>query len=381
MSEYQYYDFRAVDRALTKAEMAALRSISARAVITSTSFTNHYEWGDLKADPLKLLEKYFDAFVYVANWGTHQFCLRLPQELADYEQLITVLTGEAAWVRKAGKHLIIGFESESEGNDDWDDGSGWMGSLLSLRSDLLRGDLRCLYLGWLLSVQCEEFDEDELEPPVPAGLGELSAPLHALIEFLGIDEDLIEIAASASAPRSAGPGREELAKWIQGLPAKEKDNLLVTAALQAGEGWRIEILRRFDRQAAQQTSHAATAIQRLTVRDLLAAAQARTEEKTRRLEAKRAAEAAREKAKAEAERARHLDQLEKREAETWERITAHIQRRQPGEYDKAVGLLIDLRDLAVRKQRVAAFQSALDELRQAHAAKESFLRRLAKAAL
>jgi hypothetical protein len=56
VSEYQYYDFRAIDRALTKAEMGELRSISTRAAITSTSFTNHYEWGDLKADPLKLLE-------------------------------------------------------------------------------------------------------------------------------------------------------------------------------------------------------------------------------------------------------------------------------------------------------------------------------------
>ncbi len=69
MSEYQYYDFRAIDRPLTKKEMAALRSISTRAVITTTSFTNHYEWGDLKANSSKLLEKYFDAFVYVANWG------------------------------------------------------------------------------------------------------------------------------------------------------------------------------------------------------------------------------------------------------------------------------------------------------------------------
>jgi len=69
VSEYQYYDFRAIDRPLTKKEMAALRSISSRAAITATSFTNHYEWGDLKADPSKLLEKYFDAFVYVANWG------------------------------------------------------------------------------------------------------------------------------------------------------------------------------------------------------------------------------------------------------------------------------------------------------------------------
>ena len=48
--------------------------------------------------------------------------------------------------------MIVAFEIESEG-DDWDDGTGWMGSLMSLRSDLLRGDLRCLYLGWLLCAQ------------------------------------------------------------------------------------------------------------------------------------------------------------------------------------------------------------------------------------
>ena len=73
MSEYQYYDFRALDRPLTRNEMATLRSISTRAAITATSFTNHYEWGDLKANPSKLLEKYFDVFVYVANWGTREF--------------------------------------------------------------------------------------------------------------------------------------------------------------------------------------------------------------------------------------------------------------------------------------------------------------------
>jgi hypothetical protein len=54
VSEYQYYDFRAIDRPLTKKEMAALRSISTRAAITTTSFTNHYEWGDLNANPSKL---------------------------------------------------------------------------------------------------------------------------------------------------------------------------------------------------------------------------------------------------------------------------------------------------------------------------------------
>jgi hypothetical protein len=300
--------------------------------------------------------------------------------LADYRQLSALLPGEAAWVRKVGRHLIVGFERESE-LDDWDDGSGWMGSLLSLRSDLLRGDLRCLYLGWLLGVQCDEFSGEALEPPVPAGLGELSASLHSLIEFLGIDENLIEVAALASAPLNAGPTRKELVEWIQNLPEKEKNDLLVTAASQSGERWQTELLRRFQQQSAPRTSHTPATIQRRTVQALLTAAQTRAEERARRLEAKRAAEAARQKAKDEAERARYLGQLEKREGETWERIAAHIQKRQPNEYDKAVSLLIDLHDLAVREQRVSEFQSALERLRQAHTAKPSFLRRLAKAEL
>ena len=380
MSEYQYYDFRAIDRALTKAEMAELRSVSTRAVITSTSFTNHYEWGDLKADPLKLLEKYFDTFLYVANWGTRELYLRLPLELADYKVLRAVLPGEAAQVRKSGNSVIVAFENQFE-DDDWDDGTGWMGSLMSLRSDLLRGDLRCLYLGWLLCAQNEDFGEDELEPAVPAGLGELSAPLHSLIEFLGIDENFVEVAATVSAPLNTGPNRGKLATWIQSLPEKEKNNLLVAAVSEPGERWKIGLLRRFEQQSALRTLSVPDAIRRRTAGDLLTLAHARAEERERLLEAKRAAEAARRKAEDEANRARYLDQLEKCEEATWNQIAAHIQKRQPNEYDKAITLLIDLRDLAVRQGRVIAFQSALGELRQEHALKESLLRRLTKAKL
>lgn len=380
MSEYQYYDFRAIDRALTKAEIAELRSVSTRAAITSASFTNHYEWGDLKAYPLKLLEKYFDAFLYVASLGTRELYLRLPQALADYKVFRAMLPGEAAQVRKAGNSVIVAFENEFE-DEDWDDGTGWMGSLMSLRSDLLRGDLRCLYLGWLLCAQNEEFAEDELEPAVPAGLGELSAPLHSLIEFLGIDEDLVEVAASASPPLNAGPDREELAAWIQSLPEKEKNNVLVAAALEPGERWKNGLLRRFEQQNALTTLAAPNAIRRRTAGDLLTLVHARAEERTRLLDAKRAAEAARRKTEDEANRARYLDQLGKREEAAWNQIAAHIQKRQPNEYDKVITLLIDLRDLAVRQGRVTAFQSALGELRQAHPAKESLLRRLTKANL
>jgi hypothetical protein len=67
MSEYPYYEFSAIDRPLSAAEMAQLRKLSSRGQISASSFINHYEWGDLKADPSDWMRRYFDAFVYTAN--------------------------------------------------------------------------------------------------------------------------------------------------------------------------------------------------------------------------------------------------------------------------------------------------------------------------
>ena len=53
MSEYQYYEFRAIDRLLTSTEMAELRAISSRAEISPHSLTNEYHFGNFKGDPLK----------------------------------------------------------------------------------------------------------------------------------------------------------------------------------------------------------------------------------------------------------------------------------------------------------------------------------------
>jgi hypothetical protein len=380
VSEYQYYDFRALDRPLTKNEMAALRSISTRAAITATSFTNHYEWGDLKANPSKLLEKYFDAFVYVANWGTREFHIRLPQGSVDYKLLKAMVPGESLRVRKTATFVIVefGFESEWDGEDGR---TGWMASLMPLRSDLLRGDLRCLYLGWLRCAQDGGLDEGKLEPPVPAGLEELSGPLHALIEFLEIDEDLVEVAAQASKPLVAGPRRRELFAWIRGLPEEDKNELLITAAVNQGERWRNDLVRRFRRTNLQQTSDALAASERRKASDLLAAAHARAKERARLLNEQRTAEAAKRRAEDLANRARYLDQLGRRQLEIWNKVAAHVQTRQPKDYDRAVSLLTDLHDLAVCRGQTAGFQTALEKIRQVHAAKESFLRRLAKANL
>lgn len=85
MSEYQYYEFVAVDRPLDDRQLGELRVLSTRAEITPTSFVNEYHWGDFRGDPRALLERYFDAFLYLANWGTRRLMMRLPARLLDLE--------------------------------------------------------------------------------------------------------------------------------------------------------------------------------------------------------------------------------------------------------------------------------------------------------
>ncbi|MFE1979915.1 hypothetical protein [Streptomyces mirabilis] len=78
MSEYQDYEFLAVDRPLTEAEIAQVRALATRARITSTSFVNGYHWGDFHGDPTKLVEQLYDAHLYYANWGSRRLLLRIP---------------------------------------------------------------------------------------------------------------------------------------------------------------------------------------------------------------------------------------------------------------------------------------------------------------
>jgi len=96
MSEYQCYEFVALDRQLTSKKMAELRSVSTRAAITPTRFWNEYESGDLKADAGTLLARYFDAHLYSANWGTRRFMLCLPARSVDIKTLRAYFPGRYA---------------------------------------------------------------------------------------------------------------------------------------------------------------------------------------------------------------------------------------------------------------------------------------------
>ena len=48
MSEYQYYEFQAIDRPLTKDELEQMRALSSRATISATHFANEYHYGNFR---------------------------------------------------------------------------------------------------------------------------------------------------------------------------------------------------------------------------------------------------------------------------------------------------------------------------------------------
>src|SRR5438270_5196926 len=235
MSEYQYYEFQAIDRPLDESAMAALRSITSRARITPTSLVNVYHFGDFRGDPDRLMDQYFDAHLYVANWGTRRLMLRLPARSFPLASVKPYAVPHVLKARATKEHVVLDFHSDSEdGDDDFEEGEGWLASLIPLRSDLLAGDLRCLYLGWLAGVQNGEVNDSKIEPPVPPGLRQLSAPLRRFIDFIRLDPDLVEVAAASGEGMPSGPSTEELATWIAELPRGETDRVLLR--LMRGEG-------------------------------------------------------------------------------------------------------------------------------------------------
>jgi hypothetical protein len=380
MSEYQYYEFQTVDRRLTEKEMQQLRAYSTRARITPSSFVNEYHFGDFKGDPDAWMERYFDGFLYFANWGTRELQLALPTKVLAPDTAHRYCCSEMASAREKSGKLILTFLLQEDGGGEWIEGEGILSSLLQIRTELAHGDHRVLYLGWLIGVQTGELDREELEPPVPPNLGHLSAVQESFADFFDLDPDLLAVAAKNS-PRGAPESMDgnELSSWIGSLPTKEKDEMLVR--LMAGEEMNVgmELQAQFHRR--RSAGQATSAVSARTVGELLAGAE--THREAREQEEKRKAAIAEEKRRREAAMARekHLDSLKGRTEEIWSTVEGLVATRQPKSYDLVVQRLLDLRDVATRENRPSDFVERYESFRGNHSAKPSLLGRLARAGL
>lgn len=378
MSEYERYEFQAIDRPLTADELSALRRCSSRARITPTRFVNDYSYGSFRGDSSEWMDRYFDAFLYRANFGGFELSFRLPARVLPLASVRPYQAGHILSARLAGESVVLDLRSAEQEGGEWieeDDES--LSSLVPLRADLASGDLRALYLAWLLGVELGEVDPDDLEPPCPPGLASLSAPLEALVELLRLDRDLLDAAAAGSAAELP-TDEAALGRWVAALPERERTAMLVRVACGGEVHVRAELLRRFreDREPGTGPSRPAR-----TAASLLASATARASERARRAASAKAREQARlERAAAEA-RERRLQELSTRETAAWRQVDALIATRLPREYDQAVALLRDLRDLGQRDGRPDEARARIDALRSEHQKKGRFIERLRAAGL
>ncbi|MGH8807466.1 MAG: hypothetical protein ACREX0_06280 [Noviherbaspirillum sp.] len=380
MSEYQYYEFVAIDRPLTREEMAELRSRSSRATITATHFVNDYQWGDLKGDPADWMRRYFDAFVYTANWGNCRLALRLPHAAFRKSELKQFAAEYALTVDDAKTHWIIKWElTESEDDDRFamETGQGWMGSLAPLRDELLRGDLRPLYLGWLAGVTAGEIDADALEPEVPPGLSRLSGAQESLADFLEIDPDLLSAAAAGSAAPAAANDEKNIDAWLSGLSASEMRTALKMILQDPLQQAERQIKSRFLAWQKDHAQGAAPSSRQRTVAELRALAE---KAETQRLK-REAQERKRREAERRQEREAHLKTLAKDFDRCWNAIDSHAERGVASGYDKATDAIADLAEAYALVSRKKAFDQSLSRFMERHGKRGALVRRLTDAGL
>jgi hypothetical protein len=380
VAEYQYYEFLAIDRPLDARQLAELRALSTRARISPSRFVNTYQWGDFRGDPRTLMTQYFDAFLYTANWGTRRLMLRLPSRLLDPSIARRYCHTDSASAWAAGKIVILDLSREDQ-DGSWEDeeyGEESLGSIIPARAELATGDLRLLYLAWLLSVESGELADDDAEPPIPPGMAALNAPLRSLADFLRLDEDLIAVAAEASEEqKDSSPSPQELKRWVAVLPARERDALLVRLVLGDDVHLRTELLRRSHGESTDGPQHR----EPRTVAELRDAAAARRVERERLAAIERARKRAGRERDAALARDKRLEELALHEEQAWGQVDASIETKKPAGYDSAVGLLSDLRAVSERKGRPEAFAKRFAQLREQHLKKSSLLDRFDRAGL
>ena len=217
MSEYQFVHFLAIDRPLDERQLGFMREQSSRAEITPWEFTNEYHFGDFHGNAREMLRRGYDIHLHYANFGIRRLWIRLPAGLPSDRRTFDAFRVEDCleWTAdKKGQGGILEIEPEADAGtyeEDLFDVDRLLPTIAPIRELLIGGDLRALYLAWLAC----PYDDESLEPPVPAGLGKLPQALEAMATFYEVSDDLIASAAlrSPPSPKSTDAG-QRLKDWI-----------------------------------------------------------------------------------------------------------------------------------------------------------------------
>lgn len=349
MSEYQYIEFRAVDRPLTDAELRFAEGQSTRADVTRWSFQNEYHYGSFRGDVEELLRHGYDVYLHFANFGVRTAAFRLPAGLPfpkkTWSQYIGV--GGLIWKQdrngKAGTLFISSSHDPGESNEIWAPGE-YMDDLVAFRNRLVEGDLRALYvLSLCAEMDDQTFEPEAEEPLVPSGLAESVEAFERVAGFFGLDPFLLLAAAEGTPDNPNQPSDDRRCReWVEGLSAVESKKLLHRFLAENPHTVKAETVAEIQRNAQLQdwpTVSSGRTLQMLFDR----AEQLRAEYDAKEKE-KRAAAAKRRAAKEERQRQDRMQEMAK-DPQSWLRAASQlVDQRGRENYEAAATILADLRE-------------------------------------
>jgi hypothetical protein len=374
MSEYQYYEFAAIDEPISDEGLRYAHGCSSRANVSRVRWQNTYSFGDFHGSVDTLL-KYYDAHFYIANWGTVRLGLAFPKGAIAPEAIQPYLRGgdrheDTLTVTEVGNRCIVWWERNEEGGGGWTEGDGLIDQLIGVREELMRGDYRALFLGWLADFYPDDWqdpgDGAVLMPPIPAGLDHLSPALAALIEHFPVNQDALAVAAELS--EASTPDRIPIGSVLEGLSVSEMRALLARVAEGGGAGVMGELNRLTHPpvqipadQAMRCTNFAAKTIE------------------TREARGKKEAAAAAAKRQREAElRQQQLASVMQRSDKIWLGLEPLMDQKIASAYDQAAAQLQELRDAYAQAGDIGGFQQKLAAFRVRYSNRPAMLRRIEK---
>jgi len=380
MSEYQRYEFMTSDRPLTRAQLDAVNNLSSHIEASSTHAVIEYHWGNFKHDPIKVLHKYFDGFLYWANWGSPQLAFRfphgtLPADLIDgydYDDFVT-------FTRHADYDILDIHFGEMEAPDEWTDYD--LGSLMPIRDELMEGDLRALYIVWLSCQRMiggyddEEYDDEEYDGDeeddetlgavtVPTAFGTLTAAQQALAELLQIPDELLIAAAQHSSEGTPLPD-DDFAAWVELLP-QERGNAYLLHLANNEPGLSRLLVKELRELGRGKTKAPPPTGEYVTYNALLTESRVISD----RLEREQ-------REQEQLVRQRHLREIHDHQADYWYKVDLAVTRGSGTGYDEAVRGLTELRDVAEQFKESQEFEARFRAWVRPHMRRPALLKRLA----
>lgn len=372
MSEYQYYEFVAVDGPISDKGLRYAESCSSRADVSRLHWRNVYNFGDFGGSVERLLQHY-DVHFYIANWGTVRFAVALPEGVLDQDAVAPYVRGHDQYensltVKRSGTRTIVWWERNEEEGWGWTEGEGQISRLLGIREELMRGDLRAMFLGWLADFDPEEWrdprDSAVLVPPIPAGLDNLSPALQALVEQFPVDRDALAVAAGQT--QGGMPKRIPITQVLNKLPVDDMKRLLARVA--DGDGGRV--MSELNRLTYPHIELSAT--EKLSCVDFAAKTIAIREARLK----KEAKAAAAERRRADEARRRHLEKVMQRSDSVWAGLDRLMEEKIASVYDTVATHLKELRDAYKQADKQSVFQKKLMVFRERYSRRSAMMRRI-----